>query len=78
MTLSQEDGRLYYRLWLPLLDFVNRKYRISSKLKNIAASKGLNPSEVKKVADRLWSDVTAIATGCCLTPFNRRIIYANT
>ena len=36
MTLSQEDGQLYYRLWLPLLDFVNRKYRVSSKLKNIA------------------------------------------
>lgn len=60
MTLSQEDGQLYYRLWLPLLDFVNRKYRTSSKLKNITEKKGLDPAEVKKVADRLWSDVTAI------------------
>ena len=60
MTLSQEDGQLYYRLWLPLLDFVNRKYRVSSKLKNITEKKGLDPSEVKKAADRLWSDVTAI------------------
>ena len=55
MTLSQEDGQLYYRLWLPLLDFVNRKYRTSSKLKNITEKKGLDPAEVKKVADRLWS-----------------------
>ena len=27
MTLSQEDGQLYYKLWLPLLDYVNKKYR---------------------------------------------------
>ena len=60
MTLSQEDGQLYYRLWLPLLDFVNRKYRTSSKLKGITEKKGLDPAEVKKVADRLWSDVTVI------------------
>ncbi len=60
MTLSQEDGQLYYKLWLPLLDFVNRKYRTSRKLKNIAAAKSLDPAEVKKVADRLWSDVNII------------------
>ena len=23
MTLSKEDGQLYYKLWLPLLDYVN-------------------------------------------------------
>ena len=33
MTLSKEDGQLYYKLWLPLLDYVNVKYRINRKLK---------------------------------------------
>ena len=60
MTLSQEDGQLYYKLWLPLLDFVNRKYRVSRKLKSIATAKELDPTEIKKVANRLWSDVTII------------------
>ena len=60
MTLSQEDGQLYYKLWLPLLDFVNRKYRVNSKLKNIATAKELDPAEVKKVANKLWSDVAII------------------
>ena len=60
MTLSQEDGQLYYKLWLPLLDFVNRKYRVNRKLKSIATAKELDPSEVKKVADKLWTDVTII------------------
>ena len=40
MTLSLEDGQLYYRLWRPLLDFVNEKHRVNSKLKNIATAKG--------------------------------------
>ena len=56
MTLSQEDGQLYYKLWLPLLDYVNGKYQVSSQLKNIATAKVLDPEEVKKVANTLWSD----------------------
>ncbi len=60
MTLSQEDGQLYYKLWLPLLDFVNRKYQVKRKLKSIATAKSLNPADVKEVANKLWSDVTII------------------
>lgn len=39
MTLSKEDGQLYYKLWGMLLDFVNRTYGINKKLKNIAEGK---------------------------------------
>ena len=60
MTLSQEDGQLYYKLWLPLLDYVNRKYRVNRKLKSIATAKSLYPVEVKEVANKLWSDVSII------------------
>ena len=60
MTLTQEDGQLYYKLWLPLLDFVNRKYHVNRKLKSIAVAKELDPAEVKKVANKLWSDVAII------------------
>lgn len=60
MTLSQEDGQLYYKLWLPLLDYVNKKYCVNRKLKSIATAKELVPAEVKKVANKLWSDVTII------------------
>lgn len=60
MTLSQEDGQLYYKLWLPLLDFVNRRYHVSRKLKNMATETGMDPTEVKKVADKMWSDVSVI------------------
>ena len=60
MTLSQEDGQLYYKLWMPLLDYVNKKYRVNRKLKSMATAKSLDPVEVKKVANRLWDDVTII------------------
>ena len=60
MTLSQEDEKLYYKLWMSLLDFVNKKYRVNRKLKNIANAKELNPADVKEIANRLWDDVSII------------------
>ena len=60
MTLSQEDGQLFYKLWLPLLDFVNQKYHINRNLKSMATAKGLEPAEVKEVANKLWSKTEAI------------------
>ena len=60
MTLSQEDGKMFYKLWLPLLDFVNKKYRVNCKLKNIATAKELNPMDVKEITNSLWEDVSII------------------
>ena len=60
MTLSQEDGQLFYRLWLPLLDYVNERYHVCKDLKDMATAKGLDPAEVKKVANQLWENVNVI------------------
>lgn len=60
MTLGIEDGKLYYKLWLPLLDYVNKKYNVNINLPLMAGAKGLNPNEVKEVADKLWEDVSVI------------------
>lgn len=60
MILSQEDGQLFYQLWLPLLDYVNERYHVCKDLKDMAAAKSLDPAEVKKVADKLWEDVDVI------------------
>ena len=59
-TLTQEDGQLFYKLWLPLLDFVNRKYHINKRLKSMATAKNLDPKDVKEVADKLWKNVQVI------------------
>ncbi|MGF7144126.1 hypothetical protein HNQ56_002557 [Anaerotaenia torta] len=60
MTLSREDGQLYYKLWLPLLDYVNKIYNINSKIKRMADEESLNPNEVKEIADKMWDDVSVI------------------
>lgn len=60
MTLSDKDGQLFYQLWLPLLDYVNKKYKVNKKLKNIAGAERLDPAEVKQVANVLWDNVSII------------------
>lgn len=60
MILSQEDGQMYYKLWFPLLDYVNKKYHINSQLKSLATAERLDPADVKEVANKLWTDVTII------------------
>lgn len=60
MTLSEKDAQLYYKLWFPLLDYVNQKCKVNPKLKNIAGAKRLNPKEVKEVANVLWDNVNLI------------------
>lgn len=60
MVLSEKDGQLFYELWLPLLDYVNEKYKVNKELKNMANSRMLNPVEVKEVADVLWGHVDVI------------------
>jgi len=60
MILSKENQELFYKLWLPLLDFVNEKYRINSSFKIMSGAKSLNPAIVKSLADVLWEDVSLI------------------
>ena len=59
-TLSEEDAKLFYQLWLPLLEYVNKKTRAVPSLKHIDTAKRLNTTDVKKVAERLWDDVSLI------------------
>ena len=60
MKLSEEDGKLYYKLWLPLLDYVNKKYGIRKDVKEMANAASLNPEDVKAVANKMYGDVTVI------------------
>ena len=60
MTLSEKDGKLFYELWFPLLDYVNEKCKINKRVKNITNIKSLNPKEIKEIANVLWENVTFI------------------
>lgn len=60
MKLSEDNGKRFYNLWLPLLDYVNEKRGVNSRLRDIRLSDYLDPAEVKEVSDVLWADVSLI------------------
>ena len=60
MTLSEKDGKLFYELWFPLLDYVNEKCKVNKRVKNTTNIKSLNPKEIKEIANVLWENVTFI------------------
>ena len=35
MILSETDAKLFFELWLELLDYVNKKYQVNSQLPKI-------------------------------------------
>lgn len=60
MTLSKEDAELFYELWFPLLDFVNKKFNVIPSMGKIHGARHLDPALVKKVANALWDNVQVI------------------
>jgi len=60
MTLSEEDGELFYKLWFPLLNYVNKKKKVNPALHKIERSSSLNINDVKEVANVLWDDTSLI------------------
>ena len=60
MRLEQADAELFYRLWIPLLDFVNRKYHVRPETTLIDQRQGVDVQVAKAVADCLWSHTEAI------------------
>lgn len=59
MVLSDSDSKLFYELWLPLLDYVNDSQHIND-LRDIAHADSLNPQKVKEIANTIWEDASLI------------------
>ena len=60
MRLEQSDAELFYQLWFPLLDFVNRKYHVCPKTGTIDQKHGVDACGAKAIADYLWSHIEVI------------------
>ena len=57
--LSHEDAKLFYSIWLPLLDFVNQKYSILPAHPGFEAMSGKNaiePEDAYAVSSVLWEN----------------------
>lgn len=60
MRLEQSDAALFYQLWFPLLDFVNRKYHVCPETEMIDQRQGVDVCDAKAIADYLWSHTEVI------------------
>ena len=68
MILSEEDAKLFFELWLGLLDYVNKKYHVNPKLPEISPKVSLPSKQIIMVADWLWEHPDEI--DCYLTDNN--------
>jgi hypothetical protein len=60
MTLSKEDGRLFYRLWIPLLAFADRMLSAKNKRDRYLTVAPFESEAARKVADELWKNTDII------------------
>ena len=60
MRLEQSEAELFYQLWIPLLDFVNRMYHVCPETEKIDPSQGVDPRDAKAIANYLWSHTEVI------------------
>ena len=60
MRLERTDAEHFYRLWFPLLDFVNRKYHVCPEAEVIDQEQGVDPRKAKAIADYLWSNTAVL------------------
>ena len=60
MTLDPRDAELFYKLWFPLLDYVNRKHKIDSQIPEMTGATEIDPQNAKKIADYIWEHTFVI------------------
>lgn len=60
MTLSEEDAVLFYELWLPLLDYVNKRYGVSKRFSRMLKMNRVDTQAAKEIANQLWENVDVI------------------
>ncbi len=60
MVLTPMDAALFYRLWLPMLDYVNNEYKVNPGIGRLSDAESIDPAEVMVIAEYVWSHPTVI------------------
>lgn len=80
MILPEKDGRLFYELWLPIMEYANRKKRIAESFAIRPPRNNYERVMFKTIADEIWADVSIIDRYVDdhpqLSEDNRRIILS--
>lgn len=53
--ITENDKKLFYKLYFALLEFTNKKYNINSNVK-IYKQQGINPYEIKDIIEKFWEN----------------------
>ena len=56
MILTDKEAKQFYALWIPLLDFVNRKYKLKKELYGMRTPEGLPLKSVSLISSKIWED----------------------
>ena len=72
MVLTETQAKLFYDLWVPLLDFVNQKYRLRKEFYGMDSPRGLPLDVVRMISEKLWKIYSRKTS---LIPFQDVIIY---
>jgi len=56
MRLANEDVILFYKLWLGLICFVNRKHNIDPELGEVTSPAGLDVKTLAPIKNKLWKE----------------------
>lgn len=60
MILTNNDAKYFYDLWIPLLDYVNKKYKIIPELYGMNSPAGLPIQKIAIITNKLWEDTAII------------------
>ncbi len=60
MILTEKDSDLFYELWFPVLDYVNKKFIINTSIGNISTQGQYDPNDMFPIATKLWEDADDI------------------
>ncbi|MGM9552036.1 MAG: hypothetical protein ACI3XA_07255 [Clostridia bacterium] len=77
MKLERKEAELFYNLWFPLMNFVNKRYRVCPGTGKIAMGKGIAPPDAKAIANYIWEHTEVIdeyLAGADLPAEHREII----
>ena len=60
MVLTKSDSDLFYSLWFPMLNYVNKTLKVSEELGEIDRTKPVNIYAAMEVANTLWENIDLI------------------
>lgn len=62
--LSEEDAKLFYKVYFALLEFTNKKYKINNSIK-IYKQESINQLDVIDIIDKYWENKEQITSEFC-------------